>query len=137
MPKKSVGKINVSKLTETINTELKDCAYVWNGAIREGQNKAAEETAAFLRRTSPNAPNGGYAQSWTWDFENRRDKYATIVHAAAPDYRLTHLLEFGHRLIAWGHDTGRRVRAIPHIARAEEYAEDIVVDCIKKAVENA
>lgn len=137
MARKNIGKINISKLADTVSEELKDCAYIWNGAIREAQNQTAEETADLLRRTAPKAPGGAYAQSWTWDFDSKRDKYTTIVHASAPHYRLTHLLEFGHKLVAWGNTTNKMTRAFEHIAPAEKFAEDAVVENIVKAVEHA
>ena len=84
---------------------------------------AAYETMQKLRLTSPRRKGrggGGYARGW-----KVREMYAgrglkTLVVWNPPDYRLTHLLEDGHRIVT---PTGRylgMVRAYPHIEAAEQ-----------------
>lgn len=111
--------VNVSKeLINIVNTVGKDAkAVLWDAC-----ETAAYETMKTLRLTSPRGNykgGGGYARGW-----RVREVYAghglrTLTVWNPPDYRLTHLLENGHRIAnQYKHYPGS-VNAIPHI----EYAE--------------
>jgi hypothetical protein len=68
-----------------------------------------------LKQTSPKR-YGNYAKSWTMKTEPEVGQpHKRIVHAKAPHYRLTHLLEYGHAKAGGGRVEGR-----PHIRPAEE-----------------
>ena len=68
-----------------------------------------------LKQTSPKR-YGKYAKSWTMTTEKAIGQpHKRIVHAKAPHYRLTHLLEYGHAKVGGGRVEGR-----PHIRPAEE-----------------
>ena len=69
---------------------------------------------------------GKYRRSWDVKQEEHRTYVETIVHAKTPEYRLTHLLEFGHATA-----NGGRTKAFPHIRTVNDKA---VEDAEKKIV---
>lgn len=113
--------INVDKLAVTVMENLE----IYLANTQEGVDAAvletAKETVEELNRTSPRSQQGGeYAESWDQKRDNKiRGKWfmSRIVYAKSPNYRLTHLLEFGHAKV-----NGGRVPAQPHIRQAEENA---------------
>lgn len=116
--KRTGGKIRVDELVDKVMRELDDFGgYVSNTAIREAVRKTSEEAVKELESTSPKR-TGEYAKSWTNDPANRpgAERYSEIVYSERPHYRLTHLLEKGHK------KRGGKgsVAAMPHIAPVEE-----------------
>ena len=113
--------INVDKLAIAVMENLE----IYLANTQEGVDAAvletAKETVEELNRTSPRRPQGGeYAESWDQKMDNKsRGKWwmSRIVYAKSPNYRLTHLLEFGHAKV-----NGGRAPAQPHIRQAEENA---------------
>lgn len=73
---------------------------------------------------------GKYRRSWTVTQEKHRTYTETTVHAKAPRYRLTHLLEYGHAT-----RSGGRTRAFPHISTVNEHAVEEAENEIKRAIE--
>lgn len=61
-------------------------------------------------------------------YEDRYNKRNTW-YVAAPYYRLTHLLEYGHATV-----NGGRTRRFPHIQYGEEWAQKRLPEEIEKAV---
>ena len=103
-------------------------------AIRDTK-KAVQETANECREEiMQKAPGSGkYKNSWkTKQGYLSATQSQVIVYSTK--YQLTHLLEYGHEKWVWGHYTGDRVRAIPHIRPAEEHATQRLVERIKKAL---
>lgn len=81
--------------------------------------ETAKETVEELNETSP-SQSGDYAKSWAHKKDpNIRGKWrmSRVVYSKGEEYRLTHLLEFGHAKV-----NGGRVSARPHIRQAEENA---------------
>lgn len=120
MARKRVGgKVRVDELVSAVMGELDDFGgYVTNTAIKEAVRKTSEEAVKELHSTSPRRPGSGkYASEWTSDPGGRpkADQYTEIVYNDQR-YRLTHLLEKGHRKRG-GHGS---VAAIPHIGPVEE-----------------
>jgi len=62
---------------------------------------------------------GKYRASWKAEIESQ-NSYETVyrVHAGAPYYRLTHLLEKGHLIVVHGVATGGSTKKYPHIRPA-------------------
>lgn len=91
--------------------------------------EAAQTATNYLKSVSP-ANTGHYAKGWTYKKVNG----AYIVHNKT-DYQLTHLLEHGHDLVAWGKKVGH-VNAKPHIKTAEELATETFEKELKEKIEN-
>lgn len=76
--------------------------------------------------------SGDYLKSWTykkaWEGVN---EIRYTVYARAPHYRLTHLLEKGHRVFIGKYYTGKNAPAYPHIEPAAEAMKSVLMDEIK------
>ena len=82
-----------------------------------------------LKQTSPKR-HGKYAKSWTMKTEPEVGQPdLRIIHAKAPHYRLTHLLEHGHAKRGGG-----RVEGKPHIRPAEEMVIQEFVAEVEEAI---
>ena len=91
-------------------------------------NQIGREALTKVKAESPKR-TGKYRKGWRIDFRNRDGVISCIVHQKEPTYRLTHLLEHGHRT-----KTGGRTKAQPHIQKVEKWAEAEVMKAIEKAV---
>lgn len=113
----AVGKI-MSEYTSGVATTMKD-------AIKE----TGKETVKQLRKTSPKR-TGEYAKGWKQKvlFENSHEIRLKVYNKDR--YRLTHLLENGHRASGINHKTD--VSAHPHIQSAADAAADKVMLKIKR-----
>lgn len=85
-------------------------------AVRAGGKKATDT----LQQTKVPGATGEYASGWKMKTES--DGYGGHACRVYNDKKpsLTHLLEFGHEKWVFGHDTGERVPAYPHIETAYE-----------------
>lgn len=116
-----MASINIDKLASEVMRELE--LYQGNtiDTVTQAVKETAKETVEELNRTSPRSEGGGdYAKSWASKRDNQsRGKWrmSMIVYAKKPEYRLTHLLEFGHAKVSGG-----RVEGQPHIRKAEDNA---------------
>jgi len=83
--------------------------------VNVSSEKVGKAAVKKLKQTSPKR-YGNYAKSWTMKTEKAIGQpHTRIIHAKAPHYRLTHLLEYGHAKVGGGRVEGR-----PHIRPAEE-----------------
>lgn len=127
------GKIRVDELVDAVMRDLNDFGgYVTNTAIKEAVRKTSEEAVKELKASSPRRPGSGrYASEWTNDPSGRpkADQYSEIVYNDER-YRLTHLLEKGHR------KRGGKgsVKAIPHIGPVEDGLGDKIEKFLKEEV---
>lgn len=98
-------------------SEIANALASWSHEVEEEVDQIAEEVASEavdkLRVNSPHK-TGKYRKSWTKK-KVKDGKY--VVHAKAPYYRLTHLLEKGYVLVGGG-----RTRPQVHIKPVEEAA---------------
>ena len=90
--------------------------------LKSAVDATAKETVRVLNKTSPRR-TGAYAKDWAQkpDKQSRGLSYARVVYNRK-HYRLTHLLEKGHRKVGGG-----TVAARPHIAEAEKEAVENLV----------
>lgn len=94
--------------------------------------KVDKETRKVSRQSikiiQANAPvrRGLYKKS----FRLKRLKQGVYLIYSADRYQLTHLLEHSHRL-----RNGAESKAIPHIIRGEEYAQNELPSRVKKVIE--
>lgn len=90
--------------------------------------ETCEETVKQLKSTSPK-DRGNYAKSWKYGPSPfKKDKAAKIIYNKE-HYRLTHLLEKGHKK-----RNGGMVPGQPHIKPAADEAEKMVLKKIKEGI---
>lgn len=70
---------------------------------------------------------GEYIKSWSYK-KTAEGTYNIEYNVRSRDrYRLTHLLEYGHAIVSHGKVTGKRVPAYPHISKASEKAQNVML----------
>lgn len=99
--------------------------------LQASVDAVSKETVRELKASSPKL-TGDYAKSWTQTkTAGNGSTYGKIVHNKQ-NYRLTHLLEYGHAKRGGG-----RTKAQPHIAPAEEHAVEEFEKKLTEGIENA
>lgn len=73
------------------------------------------------------------------DFSKSKDEINFKIGAVKPHYRLSHLLEHGHKMVPNKHFYRhvQRTKAIPHILPAQDYVDKAVMSLYEKAIEMA
>lgn len=122
-------------LTETMLKYGAEVSYEIGIATREiGQEAKQRVAAASPKRT------GKYKRGWRVDFKNKGGVIQCIIHQSDKEYRLTHLLENGHRTRLGKGRHSRRygtqgsVAARPHIAEVNAWAQRELERRIRKAI---
>ena len=122
-------KVSVDRMAEEISGLLQEYADLAADEMKIAVKKAGETTRKDIRTNAP-AKTGKYAKSWR-SKTTKEDSSSLQVTVYSPSrYRIAHLLEHGHAKRGGG-----RVKAYPHIAPAEEAAEEQLVNDITKALE--
>ncbi len=110
-----MANINIDKLASEIAKELSTYSQEVVQKVNVSSERVGKTAVKQLKQTSPKR-YGKYAKSWTMTTEKAIGQPdLRIIHAKAPHYRLTHLLEHGH-----AKKGGGRVEGKPHIRPAEE-----------------
>jgi hypothetical protein len=110
-----MANINIDQLAAEIAKGLAEYSQDVVEKVNVSSEKVGKAAVKKLKQTSPKK-TGKYAKSWTMKTEKAIGQpHTRIIHAKAPHYRLTHLLEYGHAKVGGGRVEGR-----PHIRPAEE-----------------
>jgi len=121
-----MANIKIDQLAAEIAKGLAEYSQDIVEKVNISSEKIGKEAVKQLRQTSPKK-TGKYAKSWAMATEKEFGQpHKRIIHAKAPHYRLTHLLEHGHAKVGGGRVEGR-----PHIRPAEE----MVIEEFVKEVE--
>jgi len=124
-----MANINIDQLAAEIARELSKYSQEIVEKINISSEKVGKAAVKQLRQTSPKR-TGEYAKSWTMTTEKEFGQpHRRIIHAKAPHYRLTHLLEHGHAKVGGGRVEGR-----PHIRPAEEMVIQEFVREVEEAI---
>lgn len=125
-----MANIKIDQLAAEIAKELSKYSQEVVEKVNISSEKVGKAAVKQLRQTSPKK-TGKYAKSWTMSTEKEIGQpHKRIIHAKAPHYRLTHLLEHGH-----AKRSGGRVEGKPHIRPAEEMViQEFVVE-VEEAIE--
>ena len=138
----ATGRIRFNELSSSVNDILKEykefCENVTYEDIdnagtvaRKKVRELSPVAAAAYKKWEPHAEEiqpGKYKKSWRKTTEGKGSaKLHVIVYASGHQYSLTHLLENGH-----AKKGGGRVQGYPHVAPAQELAEDEVMRALEK-----
>ena len=125
--------IQIDQLAAEVNKQLAAFAGATNEVVAVSVEEVAKETVRRLRETSPKR-TGAYAKSWkSTKLKGGRNYNGRVIHAGNGEYRLTHLLEYGHAKV-----NGGRVNPSPpggHIEPAEQEAIQSFEAAIRRGVE--
>lgn len=128
MPKTKVDLSGqISKLLKEYGDDVRQ---VINGCLFD----VIVDTEKYLRDTTPPKHRKGkkpYHQGWTHEDWTNSSTYkgATVYNKNKP--QITHLLEFGH--VKRGGEG--RVDGIPHISKAQDHAEELLIKEVTKGIE--
>lgn len=143
--------ITSSELSKAIMKALNDYSQDVTDMVKKEVKAVTKETVKELKSTSPKdtsakvkqkkrngksktRKSGTYAKSWASKVVTSKGaNIETVVYSKSPEYRLTHLLEFGHELVVNGKTVGH-VEGKAHIRPAAEHAEDKIIDRIKQGL---
>lgn len=124
-------KIKADELSSEISKILTEYEDTTLDKMKDAVDKATKEAVTDLKNESPKL-SGAYAKSWASKADKQKNNwaYAKVVYNKKY-YRLTHLLEKGHRVV--GAKNGRTwVNARQHISKAEQKAVQTLIEEIKK-----
>ena len=127
-------KITADDLAKTVTKILDEYQDATTENMKQAVDAVSKKVVRRLHTESPKR-TGAYAKSWAVkkDRSVKQWSYTKIVYAESPHYRLTHLLEKGHKVV--GAKNGRTwVDARPHIKNVEQEAIEELLDEIKKKV---
>ena len=120
--------ISIDELADAINEGLEEYATLATEDMKKAVKKSAKAVKEQINSSAP-VRTGRYAKSWAVK-TTAEDSHSLEQTVYSPSrYMLSHLLEKGHAKRGGG-----RVRAIPHIAPAEEMGIEMFEGLIQKAL---
>ncbi|SRR5574344_2124184 len=125
-------KVSVDGMSEALENAFQKFGKVTTDDVGEAAKYAAKEALKTLRETKPyKSHTGNYKASFGSEVAYK-DTYAygMRIGARKPHYRLTHLLENGHRVKGMSGKT----RQYPHIAPAQAAADEAFEDKLKELI---
>lgn len=126
------NKISIYDLNDSIFKVLSEYKENIDEEVKETANKIAKEAKEDLINDSPRSKkerNQKYYKGWAIKKKiNKNGKYVLAVWNKT-NYRLTHLLEFGHNV-----KNGGKVKAVPHIRKVEEKMSKEFEEELKKKI---
>ena len=123
-------KIQIDQLTDAVNEQLEEYSKLTAQTVKAAVTKAGNSVKNAIRDTAPEK-TGRYAKSWRTKKTKETSTELEVTVYSPSRYMLAHLLEHGHAKRGGG-----RVRAIPHIAPAEEAAEDQLMKDIERGLKD-
>ena len=121
-------KVSIDQLADAVNDQLQEYNKLSAEVVKAAVTKAGN---AVKNDIGANAPRktGHYAKSWRTKKTKETSTELQVTVYSPTRYMLAHLLEHGHAKRGGG-----RVRAIPHIAPAEEAAEETLRKDIERGL---
>ncbi|HUM83631.1 MAG TPA: HK97 gp10 family phage protein [Lachnospiraceae bacterium] len=122
-------KVSIDEMDDVIMKELEDFSRLATDDMKDAVTETAKSVKADIEGAAP-VLTGRYKKSWAVKKTEENATSIELVVHSKNRYQLTHLLEHGHAKRGGG-----RVRAIPHIAPAEQRGEEELVKRFKNALE--
>ena len=122
-------KIQIDQLADAVNEQLEEYSKLTAQTVKAAVTKAGNSVKNAIRDSAPEK-TGRYAKSWRTKKTKETSTELEVTVYSPSRYMLAHLLEHAHAKRG-----GARVRAIPHIAPAEEEGVKELEDDIKEALE--
>ena len=123
-------KIQVTELADAVNEMLEEYNGVAAQAVKTAVTKAGNSVKNQIKGTAPER-TGKYAKSWRTKKTAETSTKLEVTVYSPTRYMLAHLLEQGHAKRGGG-----RVKAIPHIAPAQEAAEEQLLKDIERGLKS-
>ena len=134
--------VRVEDLDKAVLDILKDWSdNTVHRAVNEAVKETAAETAKLLRKGGPYHDRKGAKYTKDWAHKQRTRSYNPITMTETwvvynkKNYRLTHLLEYGHQVKDKVGLVMGEAKAYPHIAPAYEFARDYLISAISRKIE--
>ena len=123
-------KVSIDQLADAVNEQLQEYNKLSAKVVKAAVTKAGN---AVKKDIGANAPkkSGRYAKSWRTKKTKETSTELQVTVYSPYRYMLAHLLEHGHAKRGGG-----RVRAIPHIAPAEEAAGEVLMKDIERGLKS-
>ena len=121
-------KIQIDELADAVNEQLEEYSKLSTEVVKTAVTKAGNSVKKDIGANAPRQ-TGKYAKSWRTKKTKETSTELVVTVYSPPRYMLAHLLEHGH-----AKRNGGRVRAIPHIAPAEEAAEAVLLRDIERGL---
>lgn len=122
---------------DELDQRIADVLDKYRGMVRDGVEDEMEGAAVIamriVRDKSPTR-TGKYKKGWKLYREKAKFKgqLQTLTVYNKTQYRLIHLLEFGHQTAK-----GTRTKAYPHVQPAEDAAEKALIVGVRRVIEEA
>ena len=123
-------KVSIDQLAEAVNEQLQEYNKLSAEVVKTAVTKAGNAVKNDIGANAPRK-SGRYAKSWRTKKTKETSTELQVTVYSPTRYMLAHLLEHGHAKRGSG-----RVRAIPHIAPAEEAAEEALMKDIERGLKS-
>jgi len=120
--------VSIDEMAAVINEGLEEYANLSSQGVKSAVRKTSKAVKDQINGSAP-MRTGRYAKSWKVKTTAESSQSLEQTVYSPNRYMLSHLLEKGHAKRGGG-----RVRAIPHIAPAEEMGIEMLEDLIEKAL---
>ena len=121
-------KIKIDELADAVAAQLEEYSKLSAEVVKTAVTKAGNSVKKDIGANAP-VKTGKYAMSWRTKKTKETSTELEVTVYSPTRYMLAHLLEHGH-----AKRNGGRVRAIPHIAPAEEAAEQQLMADIERGL---
>jgi hypothetical protein len=114
----------------------------YNREVTDGIKEASDKAIKLCNEEAKNRANSWWSGSdyvkkfSTKTTKNTEFEKVNVWYVKKPKYRLTHLLENGHRIVVHGVDTGKMTKPRKHIEPASEIAKKQFESDVTEIIKN-
>ena len=126
----ATDRVKIDQMAHVIMEGLQEYADLATDDLKKAVKKAGDQAKKDIQNNAP-VKTGAYKKSWTVKTTKETSNAMEVVVHSKNRYQLAHLLEFGHAKRGGG-----RTKAIPHIAPAEEAAQEELMKDIERGLKS-